>query len=153
MTIIAATNTLMIADGARFNGCIKQRMPEGKGKIIRAPDGSLVGMAGTMTWTEQLRRWVDIGMLWSEKPVFQPNANDDNTMAWLWLQTNGTLWFGDQRMEPYEVTAPSAIGMEIAAAVVESLIIAGVDPIRAMNLTIERHTYTGGPLQIVYLNQ
>jgi hypothetical protein len=144
MTIIAIQGNTMVADSKQFvNG---RSSPCPNGKIIRAPDGSLVGACGASVDTYALRVWVLAGMDFGTKLKMKYEATNDESILWLWLKLDGTVWMGDADLRLHPVANPVAMGM--GAEFVDGAMAAGADAEAAVRLAIGRIAYVGGAVQI-----
>lgn len=148
MTIIAIQGNTMVADSKQFvNG---RSSPCPNGKIIRAPDGSLVGACGASVDTYALRVWVLAGMDFGTKLKMKYEATNDESILWLWLKLDGTVWMGDADLRLHPVANPVAMGM--GAEFVDGAMAAGADAEAAVRLAIGRIAYVGGAVQIERLD-
>lgn len=149
MTIVVAYGNTMVADTEASLGCI--RVKSGQPKIVRVPDGSLIGMSGSSIWVQILRQWAKAGANLDKTPTFPPTTREDaenDALSWLWLRQPGALLYGDDRMQPYPVDNPYCIGIETAAMAAFAAMDAGANAVRAVEIAIKRNYWVGGDLQI-----
>lgn len=151
MTIIAVKHRTMAADSWCFRGSSGGPLPDGQHKIIRVPGGGLVGACGGALDIYRLHQWVRGGMDCDNQPRFLFPAEHDQSIDWLWLRLDGTLWRGDASLATHPVTAPGAIGISEAAVFAEGAMAAGASVEVAVRLATERCVYVGGPVQVEHL--
>lgn len=151
MTIIAVAGDMMLADSMSFRGDVGERIPPGRSKIHRAPDGSLVGAAGYVGDIFALYKWVDAGMNWLCPPKLAFEHKDDDSLDWLHLRLDGTVWRCQASWMPYEIAKPNTIGMNGACYLFEGAMEAGATPIRAMEIAVRRTAFTGGDVHFEHL--
>lgn len=153
MTIIAVKGAVMAADSQRSFEGQKYGMPAGRSKISRAPDGSLVGAAGSAVDTHALHEWVRAGMDFAAPPSFRyTSVEDEGRTTWLWLKADATLWHGACDMRCYPVEPLSTIGYATACAFAEGAMRAGLSAEAAVHLAIEHCEYIGAPVQVERLH-
>ena len=146
MTIIAVKNHIMAADSGTFSGSIVYRMADGHPKIVRAPDGSLVGAAGTSYDTYLLREWAKNGLNFADTPKISDEK--DEPLAWLWLRPDGTLWRGNNAFNICPSQPIYSIGYEGACQVAEGAMWAGATAPEAVQIAIDHCVYVAGPVQV-----
>jgi len=145
MTIIAVQGGVMVADSACFQNDLMFQSVEPK--IARAPDGSLVGSSGSMGDGVALKAWVRAGMDFDNPPKFSFTVvSDSSSILWLWLKPNGDIYMGDCTMGTWPVPSPTAIGC--GGLYLHGLLDGGVPLEEAVERTIERVPYLGGPVQV-----
>jgi hypothetical protein len=139
----------MAADSHTFRGEQARSMPPNDPKIARAPDGSLVGASGDSSDTYMLREWVRMGMDFGTPPHLEfTDPDKPQSIDWIWMKLDGSLWRGDCKIKVFPVVKPYAIGIRDAVGFVEGMLAAGATLKDAMEKTIGWHTYVGGPVQI-----
>lgn len=149
MTIIAVKGSMMAADSASFQDDIM--FPSAHPKIIRAPDGGLVGACGAAGDCQILRNWVAAGMDFDKPPKFShPDATNDKSLLWLWLKPDLSVEMGDSIMNHWIVPSPVVIGS--GAGYLHGLLDGGIDLAEAVRRAIERVQYIGGPVQAERIN-
>lgn len=156
MTLIVATNELMVADGACFSGSTRYDLATPK--ITRLPDGGLLGIGGAHDAARVLREWALNGMDFGKPPVFTP-IDEDLGLSWLWLKPTGQLYRGDKHMGYYEVAVPDSIGVADACnvwlgaydALYPDFVASHTAAQRAMAVTLRRNFLVGSPIQVEYL--
>jgi hypothetical protein len=144
VTIIAVQGGTMVADSMQFVNGRSSPCPDGK--IARAPDGSLVGACGGSVDTWALRQWVRDGMNFNAKPAMMYPATHDESIMWLWLKPDRTVWKGDADFRLHPVANPVAMGM--GAEFVDGAMSAGASIVRAVELAVQRLAYLGGAVQV-----
>lgn len=142
MTIIAVVGDMMLADSFMFRGetgskCVRD-------KVVRLPDGSLLGACGYCGDIEKLYNWAMAGMDFDNPPKFALPTTDDNMCDWLHLRLDRTLWRCTAQLAPYQMESPSCVGVNQACILWEGAVMGGCNPIRAMELTIAKCAYVGG---------
>lgn len=152
MTIIATDGRTMVSDTYCFSEhFLSSTFP----KIVRAPDGSLVGASGLVADCHALREWVIAGMDFKNPPTlaepFNPDRERDTSVDWMWLKVDGTVWRGLATMATYPQKPPTSIGMHTATVVVETAMALGVPIVRAVEFAIDRCNGIGGEVQIEHL--
>lgn len=144
MTIIVATDRMMIADSSMSQGDLMLRV--GKPKIVRNPDGWLGAGAGQTAAVAMFSQWFMRGMPLHDRP----DIKEDDFSALL-LAPKGGCMRVEASLTPYRVTTPAVLGGGDAEAFVFGAIAAGADPEKAMTLALEYCVWTKGPLQIEVL--
>lgn len=138
----------MAADSATFQDDIAFPVPEPK--IVRAPDGGLVGACGGSNDTAALRHWVAAGMDFDKPPKFGiTEVANDKSVLWLWLKPNLSVEMGDCLMSHWPVPSQTAIGY--GTAYLHGLLDGGLDFPEAVRRTIKRVQYLGGDVQIEHV--
>lgn len=148
MTIIVAKAPYIVADSFAFaNG---YGFPS-FAKISRAPDGSLVGVAGLARDAWLMHEWVRDGMDFATPPTLlmqvKPDLDDDISVDWLWLKTDRTLWRGTADLNCTPIEGPAAIGVFGAGCYALGAMAAGMFIEDAVKLSTARFVHTGGPVQ------
>src|SRR5579883_1718015 len=140
MTIIAVHGSLMVADSFAWSG--HYGYPCGAPKIVRAPDGSLVGASGLWRDCIALHEWVRAGMNFSAPPKFlyeyDPRDEGDASLDWLWLRPDRSVWRVGTDMLPMPMVTGVCVGSSTACLVAEAAMAAGANVIRAVKFAIER---------------
>ena len=148
MTIIAAHKRQMGADSWSF--CNGVGYPAPQSKIVRAPDGSLVGSAGASVDCATLRGWVKEGMNFGDlPPICYPEKGEG--ISWLWLRTDGRLFYGNALFIMHEISLPAAVGVAEACIFAEGMLEAGATLKRALTQAIYRCDNVGGEPLIMSL--
>jgi hypothetical protein len=145
MTIIAVHGNMMLADSWGFTGAMGHTSPWPK--IMRAPDGSLIGWAGTVENIKLARDWVARGMDWQNTPKVH-DKDEDGALSGLILDANGQAWRISENYVFYEVPSPFAVGYETASTFWTGAVTCGANPILAMELAIKHCAYVGGDVQV-----
>lgn len=148
MTIIAVKGRTMAADSMAVKGDVRTHLAPGDTKIIRAPDGSLVGSCGNSSDCWTLRQWVLDGMSFAQPPSFAHAASSDVSVDWLWLKTDGTAWRGDARMTVHPLLAPTTIGCSPAWQFTEAAMFLGLSAYDAVQFAITHCQNIGGAVQV-----
>jgi ATP-dependent protease HslVU (ClpYQ) peptidase subunit len=153
MTVIAVKDGIMAADSMATRGGMRHNMPTAYPKIIRAPDGSLVGYSGGVPKCYALAEWVKKGMDFGDHPPF---AHEDSDMGMdaLWLKADGTLWrlCFDYTVYPLDGDEPYTIGEIDAASFTEGAMWAGLSAEDAIQLAAMRCLYANGEVQVEKLH-
>lgn len=137
MTIIVATNRMMVADSGEFQGGIVKccLLP----KIFRASNGGLYGLAGDVHWGQAFRKWIA-----GDRP--KPEIKGD--LSVLWMKPDGTVWRCDEALAFYPTAEPGLCGESAAEAFVTGALLAGASPERAVELACETCVWAKGPAQV-----
>ena len=143
MTIIAFKDGIMAADSVCWSGGRAQPVPFPK--ITRAPDGSLVALAGKLHDSWLLRKWVLAGMP-DEKPAFTGVGEDEPYI--LMAKPDGSLWFSKANLDFAPEPQPSCMGAGNASTFCEGAMEAGLSAYDAVKLTIRHHDGAGGEAQV-----
>ena len=146
MTIVAVSGRQMAADSWEFADHIG--FPVGFPKIVRAPDGSLIGGSGGSMGCYELYKWVLAGMPEDKTPELP----DDEPLTWLWLKTDGSLWMGQETFSPWPIHSPNCIGQENPGSMVLAALNAGQDLFTATEFAVARCNKVGGPIQLESLD-
>jgi hypothetical protein len=153
MTIIAVSGREMACDGVSSLGSLLLPMAPGETKIVRAPDGSLVGASGSGGDCQRLRNWATNGMSWEAFPRLTHRPVDqEDSIHWLWLKPDGTLWFGDAIGNVHEVSNPFSIGFSHACSFVDGALAAGANLHQAVTMACERHAFLRPPVSMLSLD-
>lgn len=139
----------MLSDSATFRG--ERQVPMPRRKIVRAPDGSLVGAAGYTGDIDMLHTWVAAGMDFNNHPKLCYDHKEDDALDWLWLKPDRTLFRAVGHWSPYQVSNPTTVGMQVACLLFEGALEAGATPIRAMEIAIKGCVFTGGDVDFEHL--
>lgn len=153
MTIIACANNMMVADSKRFSSTVSFDLAPGHQKIMRAPDGSLVGCAGTYACFQAARTWILNGMNFNVRPKLPDEQDNKTPLDWIWLQLDGRVFRGDHNFDYHEVSQPETIGVAEACWVWHGAFWACDNPVRAIEIAIEHCQYVDGKPQIEYLRR
>lgn len=132
MTTIATDGRSMAGDGARFMNDIQRSSTVEK--VVRLPDGSLLGCSGDSPDCEAFRQWVVGGQVGP-----RPSAK---SLSALHLQPDGTLLYYSVRGLGVTAEAPAAVGSGNELAL--GAMLAGVSPKRAVEIAAERDPFTAG---------
>lgn len=144
MTVIAAKNGIMVADGGAFSGGVRYLCSYPK--VARSPSGELAGATGDAGECYAFNAWVMAGMKQDEKPEFR--GKGDGEIACLLLRTDGTIWRSESDLRFHPVRHPYALGESAAAAYCEAAMDAGLSAADAMALTIQNCIWVGGKVQV-----
>lgn len=144
MTVIVYDGRELAADSGAWSSVSQQKVPFPK--ITRAPDGSLVAMAGKLSDAWWLREWVLSGMSPGTPPEFQ--GKDDEAPYIALVKPDGTMWFakGNVRFSP--MPFPAAVGAETPCAFCEGAMAAGASAGEAVALAAVNCEAVLGPVQI-----
>jgi hypothetical protein len=145
MTIIACDGHTMVADSWCFHGDVGYPMPTPK--IVRVPDGGIVGAAGFRAECDAIRSWASNGFRDADKPTL--DREHDST--WLWLKPNGELWQACWDMKLYRLLPPFTVGVQEACLLAEGAMNCGVCIVAAVEMAISRCNSVGGPVTVLRL--
>lgn len=145
MTIVAAMDGLMIADGATFSG--SRQFVCAVPKIARLPDGSLLGCAGPTALCVTFRDWGLDGFPVDRRPTFEQK---DDSISAIHLRTDGTIWRlnGENGLWFRDSLVPGTIGHADPCWFVDGAVAAGASLVDAVTMAIERFCYIGPPIQV-----
>ena len=147
MTVIVFKDGVMAADSGIFFGDLKSTVA--RPKIFRAPDGALWGQSGSWAnaWVIRQKVMQDglEGLLADGVKLFHQDDEVAPSFA-LIAKPDGSLWRLIDIGEPYPVTAPMAIGHEIAAAIALGAMLAGACAIDAVYAAIQHTPWVAGPV-------
>ena len=115
MTLILAHNRLMLCDSFSGDGHVNYGLTPGLRKIVRCPDGSLIGFAGLSSNCSQLRVWAKAGMDRGNPPQLRREDDDCGAYSWLRMAPDGKLFAGCLDMIEERVTNPYYVGNFAAA--------------------------------------
>lgn len=123
-------------------------------KIERLPDGRFFLGSGHLLTIGLARRWAERGFAEKHRPDFGVLFSDDPenfAFSCLVIAADGSsATLLDDEMEPQAVTDELlAVGSGAAYAI--GAMLAGADPVRAVEIAIERDGNSGGPVQAVRL--
>jgi hypothetical protein len=137
MTTIATDGKAMAADS--LTSASGDRVQYGP-KVHRAANGEIFACAGIRTSGIKFRRFMLEGGEW-------PDLDDD--FAALILTPAGECFWIDNTNERCLVMTPAAIGSGDCFAI--GAMLAGADPERAVAISIERDTRSGGTITVMRL--
>lgn len=142
MTVIVYRNGVMAADTGCFSGSVIVGVAEEK--IIRLPDGSLLGCAGSKGDIWQFRAWAMEGF----QPDKRPKDFDD--FGALHVAQDGAITEYGKSCYPYP--APPEWGYQGAGEdFVHGLLVAGLSAERAVELAIQHYAWAAGTVQAMSL--
>lgn len=145
MTIIAWDGRRVAADSLATRSGLKSTTVE----KLKLHEGRVFGLTGAASLFEPMIAWFLAGA----EPGSVPKARDANDDATLFVfNADGTAWFYRTEL-PYgeEAHAPSAWGVGAECAMVA--MDCGVDLKTAVEKTIDRHVWLGGPIQVIDLHE
>lgn len=149
MTIIAVKNGIMAADSLCLRSHTRIPMTEGDKKIVRAPDGSLVGSCGSAVDCYALNQWAIAGMDFKAPPRFSYAAPDhEDAVDWMWLKTDGSVWRGDACLNLHPVPSSSSLGAYPAWAFADSAMYLGLSAEAAVRHAMRYCERIGGEVQV-----
>lgn len=125
MTVIASDGKTMAADGleAEDSGYIVNKDAV---KILRMPDGSIVGGAGDAYATAAVFQWFTEGELDDNRPEL--GMDKDSPFEMLVLREDGNLFTMDNRFTLIEARRPYAIG--VGDQMARAAMLLGLEPYR-----------------------
>jgi hypothetical protein len=149
MTCIVVKDGIMVADGMVCAGALISPLAPGHNKIIRLPDGGLVGASGGSSDIHLLFEWCLAGMPADALPKLAVlDEEKEGCIDWLWLKPDGTLWRAGPTLQPYPISSPSTIGCATASYLAEGAMMAGLSAEKALLLIIPRCRNIGLPVQV-----
>lgn len=134
MTTIATDGRTMAGDGAQFMGDIQRAASVAK--VVKLPDGSIVGCSGHTTDCETFRQWLIGGQVGA-----RPKAK---SLSALLLRTDLSLVYFNERGSGVPAEAPATVGSGNELAL--GAMLAGASPKRAVEIAAERDPFTGGTI-------
>lgn len=140
MTCIATDGKTMAADGLACVGHLITT--ESRVKLVRCPDGSVVGVAGDATGGALMREWFSKGEDRACLPVIKPGDEAGTPVEALILRPDGRVEFMDWNFTAVEHDRPAAIGSGREIAI--GLMLAGVTPGEAVAGAARRVASVGG---------
>jgi hypothetical protein len=149
VTLIVTDGLRMGSDSASFQNNLMH--PCAEPKIIRAGDGSLIGVTGAAGDATALRAWIRDGMDFDHLPRFSfREPAHDGSILWLWLRAPGEVHMGDCTMTHWPVPVPTAIGF--GSPFMLGLLAGGMRLPEALALAIQRTPYLGGAARVERLD-
>lgn len=147
MTVIAVKAGVMAADSHVFGGGTHWStvLP----KITRGPKG-LIGVAGDCADCHMVARWWKDGDQAVRLPMLRQGREG---IAALILMNDGSVWFMDERLEPYPTKDPAVTGQGDAATFTEGALHAGASAEEAVRLATVHTTSAGGEVQVERIDQ
>src|SRR5687768_11861660 len=137
MTTIATDGRSMAGDGAQFMNEIQRA--SNAAKVVRLPDGGLVGCSGNSHDCEAFRQWLIGGQVGP-----RPRAK---SLSVLHLQPDGTLLYYNQSGPGVVAEFPAAVGTGNELAL--GAMLAGASPKRAVEIAAERDPFTAGRILVL----
>jgi hypothetical protein len=157
MTVIACKDSIMAADSAVWCGDI---VVAHRKKIIRLPDGSLFGGAGSTPIIHMAQEWI-MGAFNTTYPVSRLNLNDhldkptrvlaEHQLDGMILRPDGSLWHLNYQWDLYDMTVLFAACGSHHDFVLGAMY-AGATAERAVKLAIEHGDSASGDVQVEYLS-
>lgn len=149
MTIIVATAGMMLADAAVSLGQLQHTVAFPK--IVRLPDGGLLGAAGLACDCYSVQQWFLAGE--PEKRPKLLGIEPDGGVDFLLMRPDGSVWRNISGVDGlYPQPDPASVGSHEAAVVVDTAIRCGKSPVEAVELVIKMLSGFGGPVQVETLS-
>lgn len=143
MTIVAFKDGIMAADSASFIG--EMRVAAAIPKIIRAESGMLIGCAGSCDIIDTVVPWIAAGMVRADAPKIKIEDNDLDALV---ACPDGRLFRITEKLLPFAVAEPYAIGCGTASVFARAAMLAGLSADAAVALCIEHCRNVGGQVQV-----
>jgi hypothetical protein len=132
MTIIAVKSDIMAADGLVRSGDLIG--PVAFPKILRLPDGRIIGTAGCVVDCYAVQQWFLAGEP-EKRPFFYGTRAENNEVDILMLKPNGTVWRNGVGVDGfYPQPNPTTIGGYAAGLVAETGMACGLSAVEAVQL-------------------
>lgn len=147
MTCIATDGKTMAGDGRALIGQLITT--DSRDKLVRAKDGSIIGLAGDTTAAQLVREWFRKGEDLSTIPAVKPSDEPGTPFEALILRPDGSVEFIDWNFTPVAHDVPAAIGSGREMAV--GLMLAGKTPVEAVRLVAKRVASVGGRVRVLRL--
>lgn len=149
MTIIVATAGMMVADATVSFGQMQHTVAFPK--IVRLPDGGLLGAAGMACDCYSVQQWFLAG-----GPETRPKllgTEPDGGGDFLLMKPDGSVWRNISGVDGlYPQPDPASVGSHEAAIVVDTAIRCGKSPVEAVELVIKMLSGFAGPVQLETLS-
>lgn len=145
MTCIATDGKTMAGDGRALIGQLITT--EERVKLIRTPDGSVVGVAGDATAGALVRQWFEKGEDLSCIPAVKPGEEPGTPFEALVLRPDGRVELLDWNFTATQLALPAAIGSGREVAI--GLMMAGLSPKEAVERTMTRVASVGGKVTVM----
>lgn len=130
----------MAADG---RACVGDLITtDSREKLVRCPDGSIVGVAGDACAAALVREWFAKGASPTIIPALKAGDEPGTTVQALILRPDGRIEFMDWNFTAVDQTAPAAIGSGREVAI--GAMLAGLKPAEAVAQVALRVTTVGG---------
>lgn len=145
MTIIVASSGVMAADSVVRSGDMLSLVAFPK--IVRLPDGRLIGTSGMAVDCYAIQQWFLAGE--PEKRPSLIGTAPDHDADILMMKLDGTIWRNGTGVDGFfPQPDPTSIGAHTAALVAEAAIECGQSPKQAIELVIRMLAGFGGPVQV-----
>jgi hypothetical protein len=119
-------------------------------KITRGPNG-LIGVTGNATDCYLVSRWWANGGYVSQRP--EKLMQGEHGIGAIVLQDDGSVWFMDERLEPYPTPEPAVTGEGSASNFCEGAMHAGLSAEEAVRLAVKHCVHVGGDVQVERLRE
>jgi hypothetical protein len=132
MTIIAVKDATMAADGIVRSGDLIG--PVAFPKIVRLPDGRIIGTSGSVVDCYAAQQWFLAGGP-ETRPTFYGTRAENNEVDILMLRPDGTVWRNGIGVDGfYPQPNPTTIGGYAAGLVAEAGMACGLSAVEAVRL-------------------
>jgi hypothetical protein len=146
MTIIAVKAGIMAADSVVRTGDLIGLVAFPK--IIRLPDGRLIGTAGSVVDCYAMQQWFLAGEP-TDRPWLYGTRTENNEVDILMLRPDGSCWRNGVAGEGfYPQPNPTTIGSYNACLVAEAAMKCGRSAEQAIGVVCEMLAGFGGPVQV-----
>lgn len=140
MTIIVATEGMMVADSISSQGSVCRRVV--RPKIVRNKSGWLAACAGQSASAVVFERWFMMDMLTGRPQI------EKDSLSVLLMDPDGKVWRMDESLMRYRQEEPAVLGHDTAEAFVLGAMAAGASAERAVELCCDYVVWTCGPVQV-----
>lgn len=140
MTTIATDGKSIAADGLEHvNGTVIHRASR---KLHRLSDGSILGACGNMADGVAVAKW--LSGFWPQPAPLNRQPEVENDFGGIILTREGQVFWISSTLIPTPAEAPIAIGSGMDIAI--GAMLAGVEPLEAVQIASERDVHTGGAI-------
>jgi hypothetical protein len=141
MTVVVYRDGVMAADTADWIGNIAYTFDIEK--VVRLPDGSLMGASGDSGDIQAFHKWATNGF-----PEQQGKAED--VFSAMIVRPDGTIWSYDKTWRPERVFG-DWYGCGAHVEFINGLMVAGIDAIGAVELAIKHCAFAAGRIYFLML--
>lgn len=141
MTTIAFDGKSLAGDTLGGGGCFLYE----NGDKLFAHDGAIYGAAGERQAIEIFKEWIEAGAPRDRRPALNEEGCI-NVLKW----DGNTLWCFENRLAPFPVSVPHAIGSGCEKAM--GALFAGADAKRAVEIAAQLDAHTGGKITTLALD-
>ena len=147
MTIMAYRDGVMAADVLLTTGSMQSSCAFPK--VIKLPDGGLLGCAGKAADCWSVQQWFLHGQPENTPPRLVAAVDSDDAVDFLWVKPDGSVWRsgGHGVWSIFPCPPFMAIGYRDACIVVDTCFYLGMSAVAAIETAIALHCLLGGPVQ------